>query len=282
MIIRHISFLTFGTVYFPYSYSNLALRCSSILDWSKILTVKRSSICLLLFIIIKGTRRGGSWVARAHPHTRAAQARAYTHIHQHPPLSLFFFFSRHHVFVYVVMYIYFWWRYYNRRSSCWLGAQVGEWTPCRLCQIACRNQTSPAFELHRFWLVFTLLRSFPSQVLDDKPQRDRERKTIAEQILLLRLLRTAEHCFHLWGFLHYVRASCLCSAQYCLPSGLKDSCQEDAPVFRLGKRKRVVWIFILFSFDFQTHNIPDVACLVFGVWTGEEFPFFPIRSFPRH
>lgn len=92
-------------------------------------------------------------------------------------LLLFFYSCLQPVFVYVVMYtgcISPPWRYSNRRSLCWLGAQVGEWTPCRLCQIACRNQTSPAFELRRFWLAFTRFRSFPSQVLvTTKPHREK-------------------------------------------------------------------------------------------------------------
>lgn len=107
------------------------------------------------------------------------------------------------------------WRYYNSRSPCWLGAQVGEWTPCRLCQIACRNQTSPAFELHRFWLVFTLFRSFPSQVLDDKPQRERESACVAEKnhLILLRLQQTdcGTSLSPLWIFFTCVRLACVFS-----------------------------------------------------------------------
>lgn len=49
-------------------------------------------------------------------------------------------------------------------SQSWLGAQVGAWTPCDYVRSRA-ERTSPAFELHRFWLSFTRFSSFPSQVL---------------------------------------------------------------------------------------------------------------------
>lgn len=49
-------------------------------------------------------------------------------------------------------------------SQSWLGAQVGAWTPCDYVRSRA-ELTSPAFELHRFWLSFTRYSSFPSQVL---------------------------------------------------------------------------------------------------------------------
>lgn len=144
------------------------------------------------------------------------------------------------------------WRYYNSRSPCWLGAQVGEWTPCRLCQIACRNQTSPAFELHRFWLVFTLFRSFPSQVLDDKPQRERERARVWQKknhLILLRLQQTdcGTSLSPLWIFLR------VCVSHVFFPvlpgAGLTElllDLNEGAPVFKLGENAPGAGFFFSF------------------------------------
>jgi len=66
-------------------------------------------------------------------------------------------------------------------SQSWLGAQVGAWTPCDYVRSRA-ERTSPAFELHRFWLSFTRYSSFPSQVLRgarilrEKKQANRLRK----------------------------------------------------------------------------------------------------------
>lgn len=66
-------------------------------------------------------------------------------------------------------------------SQSWLGAQVGAWTPCDYVRSRA-ERTSPAFELHRFWLSFTRYSSFPSQVLRgarilrEKKQANRSRK----------------------------------------------------------------------------------------------------------
>lgn len=79
-------------------------------------------------------------------------------------------------------------------SLCWLGAQVGKSTPCDYVRLRA-DQTSAAFELHRFWLSFTLSSSFPSQVLCKARNLEEKKHTHKQNSSFAGLcLRTSADC----------------------------------------------------------------------------------------